>query len=147
MMQYYDGLYFFFKKLFEVMPQPLLTRSIFLSIDVPNFAGSRIITGTNLKIATLLEGRMASLNYHRWTLCYSGNVHGWSSYTFHSYCNYQGLKLVVFIAYDYPTIFFMKSVKYCLLSIDLQFAFLSLLFLFYYFYHFLVIFFFMIINI
>jgi hypothetical protein len=49
------------------------------------FANSRII---DQSLTRALTNRMS---YSKWILCYSGTIHGWSSYTFHNNCNNRGM--------------------------------------------------------
>jgi hypothetical protein len=66
----------------------LLWSVLCMHVDVQSFSGSRIV---DYKLAVALEGPTASLNYHRWILCYSGSQQGWSASTFHNNCNYKGM--------------------------------------------------------
>lgn len=49
------------------------------------FASSRIIDQSLSKALT------TRMSYNKWILCYSGTIHGWSSYTFHTNCNNKGM--------------------------------------------------------
>jgi hypothetical protein len=78
----------------------IIIRAFSLSVSMRvvqrQFFNSRVFNqDTGQQMINLMVSRKGA-SFGRWTLCYSGTIHGWNSYTFHANCGWRG-KLVVLV--------------------------------------------------